>query len=146
MIWCHHALGVVITHLQWLTGCTLSFLSSLRLPCALSSQNRTKIMMSNGLTNMKHKIPLMNHSISCKVQIWVYLIKNDCTNKAQCVFGSKNMRDSVTISQMYASTLDLNFFGQRQRRKLGNAFVEASVPVAPLYIKVDQQFLYYFCK
>ena len=84
--------------------------------------------------------------------IWCYMIKDDGRKKARCVCnGAKNMRGSVTLAETYASSLEQNaarvFWATTALKNwktigadAGNAFAEADAPVAPLYVRIDEQY------
>ena len=84
--------------------------------------------------------------------IWCYMIKDDGRKKARCVCnGAKNMRGSVTLAETYASSLEQNaarvFWAAtalKNWKTIGadaaNAFAEADAPVAPLYVRIDEQY------
>ena len=84
--------------------------------------------------------------------LWTYLIKDDGRKKARCVCnGSKNMRGSVTLAETYAAALEQTgsriFWAATAINNFicigadaANAFAEAPAPVAPLYVRVDDQF------
>ena len=88
--------------------------------------------------------------------IWVYMIKDDGRKKARCVCnGSKNMRGTVTLAETYASSLEQNaarvFWAAtalKNWKTIGadaaNAFAEADAPVAPLYVRIDEQYREWF--
>ncbi len=84
--------------------------------------------------------------------LWVYVLKDDGTRKARCVCnGAPNMAGSVTLAQTYAAALDQTgarlFWAKAALDNFiilgadaSNAFAEAPAPVAPLYVRVDQQY------
>jgi len=84
--------------------------------------------------------------------IWCYMIKDDGHKKAPCVCnGAKNMRGSVTLAETYASSLEQNasrvFWAATALKNwntigtdAANAFAEADAPVAPLYVRIDEQY------
>ena len=81
--------------------------------------------------------------------IWTYLIKECGTKKARGVCnGSPRMKGTVTLGEIYAASLDqtcTKIFWALNAAKdnivvgadASNAFVEAHVPCASLYIKLD---------
>ena len=83
---------------------------------------------------------------------WVYLIKSDGTLKARCVCnGSPRFRGTVTLAETYASSLDQTggrcFWAAAAINNYvvigadaSNAFAEAPPPVAPLYVRIDENY------
>ena len=84
--------------------------------------------------------------------LWTYLVKDDGTKKARCCCnGSPKMTGSVTLADTYANSLEQT--GARifwaatavmNSTTIGadatNAFAEAPPPVAPLFVRIDQQY------
>jgi len=80
------------------------------------------------------------------------MIKDDGHKKARCVCnGTKNMRGSVTLAETYESSLEQNasrvFWAAtalKNWKTIGadaaNAFAEPDAPVAPLYVRIDEQY------
>ncbi|GFH58223.1 hypothetical protein CTEN210_14699 [Chaetoceros tenuissimus] len=87
---------------------------------------------------------------------WVYVLKDVGTRKARCVCnGARNMRGSVTLAETYASALNQDgsrlFWSKAALDNFivvgadaSNAFAEAPAPVAPLYVKVDEQYRHWY--
>jgi deoxyuridine 5'-triphosphate nucleotidohydrolase len=90
--------------------------------------------------------------------LWTYLIKDDGRKKARCVCnGSKKMRGSVTLAETYAAALEQTgsriFWAATAINNFicigadaANAFAEAPAPVAPLYVRIDDQYREWYSK
>ena len=90
--------------------------------------------------------------------LWVYLIKLCGTKKSRCVCnGSQRMRGTVTLGETYAQSLEqtaarifwaivaiLNLIAIGA--DASNAFAEAPPPVAPLFVRVDNQYREWWTK
>ena len=84
--------------------------------------------------------------------IWTYLIKTDCTKKAQYVCnGSPNRKGYATTAHIYAAALEQSgahtFWPIAALHKYGlhgtdttNSFAEAPPPKTPLYVTIDGAF------
>ena len=71
------------------------------------------------------------------------MIKDDGRKKARCgCNGGKNMRGSVTLAETYASSLEQNasrvFWAATALKNW--KFIGADAPVAPLYMRIDEQY------
>ena len=86
---------------------------------------------------------------NCLPFIWTYMVKDDGTKKARCVYnGSPRMKGTVTLGQTYAASLDQTYakiFWPLNVAKgniavdadASNAFAESPPPTALLYMKLD---------
>ena len=89
---------------------------------------------------------------NCLPFMWNYMIKDDGTKKARAPCnGSPRMKGTVTFGETYAASLEqtgAKIFWSVSATSgnvvigadASNAFAEAPAPVAPLYMKLDQQF------